>query len=544
MTLRLSAFLIAIVLTTSCNREEVKPQSAVENTKPANPKISVLATGANLAGANGIHFSPENELYVASVIGSNITVINPDSGQVIRQLGAADGVIGPDDIAFSKDGSFYWTSILTGEVAGFTATGERIVAAQLTPGVNPITFADDGRLFVSQCFFGVNLYEVDPEGQQPARLISDELGPGCGLNGMDWGPDGRLYGPRWFTGEVVSFNVDDNTMRTEAAGFGTPAAVKFNSRGELHVLDTGTGEVIKIDGDERSAIAQLTPGLDNFAFDKDDRLFVSSFTDGFVKRVEPDGSLTTLLPSGMAHPGGLTVMGQEIVVADLHGIRFFDKTTGKETLVQRSVLGVSEMGGAINITSDGNNLILVSWLDNDVRVWDPKNEKVLERYSDLGAPVAAVRYAGKLIVTEHANHRVISVGAEGVEEHFTFDSPSGLAIFDQSLYLTDRTGGSIYLIGMNNTLLDQPKLVIEGLDSPEGIVAIEEAFIVVEAATGNIIRINADNEKQLLATISPDSPAAAEAQPPSMIFNGIAVDSEGIVYTAGETSRELYRITP
>ena len=29
-------------------------------------------------------------------------------------------------------------------------------------GVNPITFSGDGRLFVSQCFFGTNLYEVDP----------------------------------------------------------------------------------------------------------------------------------------------------------------------------------------------------------------------------------------------------------------------------------------------------------------------------------------------------------------------------------------------
>ncbi|MEO2175112.1 MAG: hypothetical protein ABGY96_13550, partial [bacterium] len=257
MTPRFLAVFTIIVLMTSCNREAAKSR-VVPQTSTSVPEMTILATGASIAGANGLHFSADNELYIASVIGSNITVINPDSGDVIRQMGVSEGVIGPDDIAFSNDGSFYWTSILTGEVAGFTATGQRVVAARLTPGVNPITFSDDGRLFVAQCFFGTNLYEVDPAGQQPARLISDELGPGCGLNGMDWGPDDRLYGPRWFTGEVVSFNVDDNSMRTEAKGFGTPAAVKFNSRGELHVLDTGSGEVIKIDGEERTVIATLS----------------------------------------------------------------------------------------------------------------------------------------------------------------------------------------------------------------------------------------------------------------------------------------------
>ena len=50
---------------------------------------------------------------------------------------------------------------------------------------------------------------------------------------MDWGPDGRLYGPRWFNNEVVSVDVDTGDIRKEASGFIVPAAVKFNSKGEL-----------------------------------------------------------------------------------------------------------------------------------------------------------------------------------------------------------------------------------------------------------------------------------------------------------------------
>ena len=84
-------------------------------------------------------------LYVTSVIGSDLSVVDPGTGDIVKRFTAADGVIGPDDVAFASDGAYFWTSILTGEVAGFTASGERVVAAQLPPGPNPITFSDDDR---------------------------------------------------------------------------------------------------------------------------------------------------------------------------------------------------------------------------------------------------------------------------------------------------------------------------------------------------------------------------------------------------------------
>ncbi|MDP4640747.1 MAG: hypothetical protein NWR61_05650 [Pseudomonadales bacterium] len=506
-------------------------------------QLSELASGANIAGANGIYFGPDGRLYAASVVGSNITIMDPNTGEILQRLGAAEGVFGPDDLAFAADGSFFWTSILTGEVAGFNAAGERVVAAQLTPGVNPITFSDDGRLFVSQCFFGTGLFEVDPLGVNPPRTIAADLGPGCGLNGMDWGPDGRLYGPRWFTGEVVSFNVDDNTMRVEASGLQTPAAVKFNSRGELFVLDTGTGEVFKVTDNVKTLVATLTPGLDNFAFDKTDRLYVSSFTDGFIKRVEADGSLTSIQPGGLSHPGGMAWAGKQLAVADLHAIRFFDPSNGAELRVHRNVLGVGEVGGAINLAADGDNLILVSWVDNDVRVWDPASGKILERYSNLQAPVAAVRYAGQLLATEHGTNRVISLAADGVRGVFAMTSPSGLVVHAGALYVTDRESGSVYQLGANNQLLAAPQQVITGLVTPEGIASLGADFVIVEGATGHIKRVTLDGAQTLLATIPAGTPAPGPAQPPSMVFNGVAVGPDGTIYATGETSRKLYTIT-
>ncbi len=73
---------------------------------------------------------------------------------------------------------------------------------QLSPGVNPITFSEDGRLFVGQCLLGDSSYELDPEGMKEPRLIAEglELGvmqpsfaPSYLYNGVAVGPSGTIY---------------------------------------------------------------------------------------------------------------------------------------------------------------------------------------------------------------------------------------------------------------------------------------------------------------------------------------------------------------
>lgn len=507
-----------------------------------SPTLEVIADGANIAGANGIHFGPDGLLYITSVIGSDITIINPDSGEELRRLTAADGVIGPDDIAFSSNGSFYWTSILAGEVAGFDPDGNKIIAAQLPPGPNPITFSNEDRLFVSQCFLGTNLYELDRMGVEAPRLIADDLGPGCGLNGMDWGPDNRLYGPRWFAGEVVSYDVDTKERRTEATGFVTPAAIKFDSQGVLHVLDTATGELIRLEDGVRTVVATLSPGLDNFAFDADDTPFVSSYADGFIKRVNADGSLTTLQPEGMAHPGGLSVIGDTVWVADVHAIRGFDRTTGEEIVTQRNVVGMGELGGSINLSADGELLILTSWFDGDVRVWDPAAEQRLEHYPNLAGPVAAVRYAGGLAVAEHLKGGVYFYGGEeptALAEGLP--APTGLVATDDALYVSDRDLGQIMLIAQDGVALDTPVIVAKNLDAPEGFIVTEMGIVAIEAAAARVTLVDQTGTHRTLAEIPGGSPGTP-GLPPSQIFNGIAMDEDGNLFVTGESDRVLYRI--
>lgn len=523
------------LIVSGCGQPEVEIS---QKETDGSPSLEQISKGANFAGTNGIHFGPDGLLYVTSVFGSDLTVIDPESGERVYHFTAADGVIGPDDVAFASDGSYYWTSILTGEVAGFDPDGNKIIAAQLSPGVNPITFSQDDRLFVSQCFLGTNVYELDPKGVQPPRLIADDLGPGCGLNGMDWGPDDRLYGPRWFVGEVVSLDVETGERRVEATGFTTPAAVKFDSKGVLHVLDTGAGEIVRIVNGEKEIVVSLEKGLDNFAFDTNDRIFISSFTDGFIKRVEDDGTQTILQPGGLAHPAGIAVVGDTVWVADFHSIRGFNRLTGDALATQRNIVGMGEMGGAVNIAADGQNLILVSWLDNDVRVWNPNTEKRLEHYTGLSAPVAAVRYEDGIAISEHGSGSVkFYAGEDALVLADGLPAPGGLVSNEGKLYVSDRTLGQILRLERNS----EPTVVVSGLNEPEGFVVVDDGFVVLEAEAGDLIHIDANGVKHQLGQVGPDSPGT-RSSPPSQMFNGVAIDLEGNLFVSGETKRELYRL--
>jgi sugar lactone lactonase YvrE len=539
MCARTFGFVVGLAFLIGCGAES--SDSPAGSTEDSHPVVEVLATGAAISGANGLHFSPDGKLYVASVLGSELIVLDPDTGAVMERL--QEGVDGPDDVAFNARGDFFWTSILTGEVAGMTAEGERITAARLTPGVNPITFSDDGRLFVSQCFFGDKLYEVDPAGVKEPRLISDQLGPGCGLNGMDWGPDGRLYGPRWFHQQVVSFDVDSGEMRVEVTGLAVPAAVKFDSKGLLHVLDTGTAEVIAVEDGEKVVVAKILPGLDNIAFDGDDRLFVSSFADGAVWRIDQEQPVA-LSPAGMAHPGGLTILardgGAQVVVADLHAIRAFDPESGDEVFTQRNVLGVGELGSTSSISADGENLILCAFTDNNVRIWDPVAQRNLARFDHLQGAVSAIRYGEALVVAEHTAGQVrVLDGAEPKVLATGLKAPTALLTDGDRLWVSDREAGQVLLVAEGGAAIE-PVVVAEGLAAPEGLALWGDRVLVREGETGRVLIVG-DGAPSLLVTLGAGSPGTWVGQAPSMIFNDIEVRGDTL-FATNEHERQLVRV--
>ena len=503
-----------------------------------NYKKELFVSGAWIAGVNGMHFGPDGYLYAASVFGSEISVIDTERRVILNRFDLSDGVVGPDDIAFNSKGEFYWTSIVTGEVSGFDVNGSKVFSGNPGPGVNPITFSDDDRLFVAQCFFDNGLFEMDPSGNEAPRVIFEEIGEFCGLNGMDWGPDGRLYGPRWFNNEVVSIDVDTGDIRKEVGGLNVPAALNFNSRGELFILDTGDGKVVKVIDGVKSDYAYVELGLDNLAINDKDEIYVSSYSEGSVLKVSPE-SIENVLPGGISHPGGLTILGNNIVVADIQSVKAYSLEDGSESWNYKNTYRISPQGLNFSVASDDKSLILSSWFDNNVKIMNPDTGEILESLEGLNVPISAVKYGEHIAVALHGNGSVTLYDVASGEEEILadgFSAPTHVITYQNDLLVSDRSNGQLVQI----TKSGAKEVLVDGLDSPEGIAVKDNAIYIFEGDTGEIKKYQ-DKEVSVIAKVMSGSVGQSELFPPSVVFNGLVIKDD-YLYVSGELERSIFRI--
>jgi sugar lactone lactonase YvrE len=509
----------------------------------------IVVQGAPLHLPNGIHFGPDGDLYVASVIGREIVVLDPETGEIRERLGPESGVESPDDLAFAPDGTLYWTSILTGDVGRRTPDGTT-TRQRVAPGVNPITVSDDGRVFVALCFLGDAIYELDPELVEPPRLIVEDVGDGCGSNGMDWGPDGFLYGPRWFQGTVVRTDVATGTATVVATDFGTPAAVKFDSRGRLHVVDTASGEIVRVNvgTGAKETVATLAPGLDNLAFDASDRLYVSSFARNSVVEVRGDDPPRSVIAGGPGAPGGVAVLDGSLYLADVLSIQVFDAETGESLDVIPDVIGFTDVSTPLTISVSGSRLVVTSWFSNTVQVWDPDLGQVVEEHHDLNVPLDAVEFGDDLVVSELGSGRVVRISAEDPEARVPMVDgvgvPAGLAAAKGDLWVADRAAGTVLQVAAAGEALPRPVTIATGLEAPEGLaVAADGRLVVVEAGAGRLSAIEPDTGTVTTVVEGLELGAPGiDGAPPTWIFNDVAVSRSGTIYVTGDITNVVYRI--
>src|SRR6266540_264752 len=477
----------------------------------SEPNEPVLARGAALHGANGVMFDRHDRLHIASVAGREIVVMDPQTGAILDRLGPAQGVEGPDDLTFGPDGALYWTSFFTGVVGRRAPDGTVGTVAQLPPGVGAITFSDDGRLFVAVSFPDAAdaLYEVDPNGANPPRLVAEQLG---GLNAMDWGSDGFLYGPLNFRGQVVRINVDTGAVAPVADGFGLPTAAKFDSRGRLHVVDQLSGKVVRVNvaTGRKAVVARLTPGLDSLAFDSRESVFV----------------------------------------ADLFSLREFDARTGRQRRVERGFTGYSQLISPVfTVAPDGDRLLLSSSFANAVQLWDPATHAAVATYTGFAVPLNAIRFQGDLVVAELGSGSVVRARGANPTERATLATglgvPAGLAATDDDLWVGDWATGSVLQLVADGRPLAPPRVVAEHLAAPEGLAVAPDrrSLLVVESGAGRLVRIDLATGR--VSTVADGLALGAQGipgLPPTWSFNGVAVGHSGAVYVSGDKANVLYSL--
>ena len=510
----------------------------------------VLAQGSQLHAANGIFFDSHDRLYIACGLGPEIVGMDTETGEILDRI--TTEVDSPDDLTFGPDGSLYWTDILTGEVGRCTPAG--VVTKQfVAPGVNPITFSDDGRLFTALAFLGDALYELDPDLVDPPRLIAENLGM---LNGFDFGPDGFLYSPLPFLGKIVRIDVDTGEIAPVVAEGIMAPSVKFDSQGRLHAQNRLNGQIVRVDTETGSTevIASVTFGTDNLAFDSQDRLFVSEAADGVIHEILGDGTTRAVNSGGLIMAGSVAVLarpdgGESVFTADVWSLREFDGATGE-------VRGTYAVGcNPTSVSPDGDNLLLSSWLlGSTVQVWNPQTYETVEDHTDFALPMNAIRFQGDLVVAELGYEagaaRVVRAIAVDPTQLVTLAEglgvPACLAATDDDLWVSDWAAGTVLQLVADGEPLAVPTPVATGLACPEGLaVGPDGNLLVVETGTGRLLHISIESgEVRTIAEGLELGLEASPAFPPMHICSGVAVGPSGTIYITSDINNQLITIAP
>ncbi|NOJ81515.1 gluconolaconase [Myxococcus xanthus] len=525
-------------------------------TSPRSYRQETVVAGSHFQGVHGLAVDGKGNLLASNLLGQSVHAVNLRTGAVSTLVGPPLG--GADDVALGPDGSIYWTGYFSGQLMRRTPDGKTRVIARNLPGLNSLAFRGDGRLYVTQLGRGDALWEVDPAGRKPPRKVIDA--PGY-LNGFEFGPDDRLYGPLILKGQIARVDVDTGLIEKVAEGFTVPVAVNFDARREnLYVVDAATGELVRVrlPSGAKEVVAKLPTGLDNLAVGPDDQVYVSNMVDNDIRVVNPaDGSVRLLVDSRLSVPSGIAVVPDDpeetLYVADVYALR---RVGGREGLVTQTTRVLSsQLNFPMNVSVTARHVVLsTAYLGSHstLQVLDRGTGALLRTLpSPNGAQGVVELEDGTLIIAEAATGRLVRVGTS--EPAVTtvlsegLGGPVGLAADTKAkepgVYVTEVRSGKVTRVRLSD---GARRTVAAGLEAPEGIALHPDGgLIVAEVGRKRLVRIDAATGRvTVLARGLRIGLPESEGLPPGYIPTGVAVGASGTLYVTSDIESALYRFVP
>jgi streptogramin lyase len=509
-------------------------------------EVTKLVPGSAFHGVHGLGIDSTGRLFAGSVAGAALYEVDRGNGTAKIAIPSPEGMA--DDIAFAPDGTMAWTGFLTGDLYSRKGDGPLKKLASGLPGINSLAYRKDGRLYASTVFLGDTLYEIDVEGVKPPRMIMEKMG---GLNGFEFGSDDMLYGPLWFKGQIAKIDVDKAELTVVADGFKVPAAVNFDSKGNLWVVDTAVGQLVKVDPKTgaKKMVAQLKPSLDNLAIDDKDRIFVSNMADNGIQEVDAEtGAAKQIIIGKLALPGGIGVVSDgdkdTIYVADVFAYRTVDGATGEVSEPARMHAAGGTLEYPMSATAKGDDVILSSWFTGTVQVIDRKTGATREMMHGFKAPHDAVRLNdGSFMVNELGTKSMVRVTSDQVRTPVigALEGPVGMVVAsNSSVYITEAFSGQVSKIETNG----YKTVIAKDLKMPEGIALMPDGKIVVaEVGAKRIIQIDPQNGS--VTEIAGNLPIGLAATPgglPTNIPTGIGVGASGTIYFSSNIENAIYKV--
>ncbi len=488
-----------------------------------------LCAASGLFGANGIQFGPDGRLYVAQAFGSQVTAIDVASGELETISPQGGPLIGPDDLAFDSHGNMYVTEVMSARVSMRSPSGEVRVLADELPSANGIT-VDRDRVFIDEHRRGGRLFELYPDGSRAPRLIADNL---FGPNALMAGPDGKLYYPLVPLGEVWRVDIETGAQEKVAEGLQAPPAVKFNRKGELIVPQSRNGEIVRVDvqSGAKTVIAKVRPGIDNLAFETDDRMFVSHFIDGGVAEVAADGSDAerVLVPSRFVGPWGVAVDRRgELYIGD-----------GLSLAVVSEAGVVTRLGGLLDERFPGFIQGLAVGNPGELLITTARGDVVRYQVHDRSFTMLAKRLQPLYGIAPVGETAVVVAGVDsGSLLHITdagevttvgtgLSRPSDvLPAADGTFFVSEMGTGRVVSVDGQG----QIRPVISGLSTPKGLAFDQGRLLVLDIGHRSLVTVNLETGKQ--ETLASALPIGARG--PMDFPGGLAVKPDGTICIAAD----------
>src|ERR1700682_4980236 len=261
-----------------------------------------------LPSPNAMEVGPDGLLYYPLMVANEIWRIDPNGGEPQRVAGNL-GV--PDAVKFDSEGFIVSTQVASGQVLRIDPrSGEQTLLAQLTPGLDNLTFVDN-RLFVSN-----------------------------------------------FTGEITEILGGGETHTVLPGGLNWPLDLAIGDDGNLYVADGTYFYVVGPDGSLHTVGMLFSPGYPGFLrglAPAGPGTFVVATSGGQIARYRPGDGETEYLADGCDQLYGVAIgPGDAIVFAELGTGRVHSLRSGTVEVL------ASGLQDPVGVAFDPNGIPLVS----------------------------------------------------------------------------------------------------------------------------------------------------------------------------------------
>jgi sugar lactone lactonase YvrE len=327
--------------------------------------VRILAE--NLPSPNAMEVGPDGMLYFPVMTANEIWRVDPDSKVHSEPQRVACDLGVPDAVKFDAEGFIVSTQVASGQVLRVDPrSGSQTVLAQLTPGLDNLTFAA-GRLFVSN-----------------------------------------------FTGEITEILAGGDTSTVVPGGLNWPLDLAVGDDGNLYVADGTYFYVVRADGSLETVGMLFSPGYPGFVRGlaaTGPGEFVVTTSGGQLARYRPGANETDYLATDFDQLYGVaTGPGDTVVFAELGTGRVLALRSGSVETLASSLC--DPVGVAFD--PDGNPLVAESGAGRVVRLSGSSAETVAD---GLRRPQGILVVDSQLYVVDAGAKEVIAFDLNSKERH-------------------------------------------------------------------------------------------------------------------------------